>query len=47
MLRTAAEQAGRAGAGWNSDEIRLLPAPKLVELIQKSRQVLAAEQPSE
>lgn len=46
ILRKAAEQAQAAGIGWSTDEIRLVPAPKLIELIKRSRQVSALEQPS-
>lgn len=46
ILSTAAEQASDAGIGWESDEIRLVPAPKLVELIKRSRKVSADEQPT-
>lgn len=41
LLHHAAEEADRAGLGWETSEIRLEPAPKLVELIKKSRQVSA------
>ena len=47
ILHTAADRAHEAGIGWESDEIRLVPAPKLVELIKRSRMVSALEQPSE
>ncbi|MXY77403.1 MAG: type I-U CRISPR-associated protein Cas7 [Acidimicrobiia bacterium] len=47
ILDAAAERAADSGIGWESDEIRLVPAPKLVELIKRSRQVSALEQPSE
>ena len=43
ILREAAEQATTAGVGWKADDIRLVPAPKLLELIRRSRKVSAAE----
>ncbi len=46
ILVEAAAQAARAGIGWETDETRLVPAPKLVELIRRSRQVSTLEQPS-
>ena len=46
ILGRAAEQAARSGIGWETGEIRLEPAPKLIELIKRSR-MAAAEQPAE
>ena len=46
ILSTAAQHASDAGIGWESDEIRLVPAPKLIELIKRSRKLSAAEQPT-
>ena len=46
ILSAAAQHASDAGIGWESDEIRLVPAPKLIELIKRSRKVSAAEQPT-
>ena len=46
ILASAAEQAATLGIGWETDEIRLLPAPKLLELIRRSHEVSAAEQPA-
>ena len=43
ILEGAAEQARVAGVGWETDEIRLAPAPKLLELIRRSRKVSATE----
>ena len=45
ILRTAAEQAASVGLGWTTEDIRLEPAPKLVELMRRSRKVSHAEQP--
>lgn len=49
ILQLAAQNAERAGIGWeiNRETLRLQPAPKLVELIKRSREVSAREQPSE
>ena len=47
ILARASERAAQAGIGWETEEIRLVPAPKLVELIKRSRKVAAAEQPTE
>ena len=46
ILKAATDQASEAGVGWVTPEIKLIPAPKLVELIKRSRKVSAAEQPS-
>lgn len=43
ILMTAAEQATAVGIGWETDDIRLVPAPKLLELIRRSRKVSANE----
>lgn len=47
ILSTATAHASAAGIGWETDEIRLTPAPKLIELIYRSRKLSAAEQPTE
>ena len=47
ILARAAERAAQAGLGWETGEIRLEPAPKLVELIKRSRKVSAEKQPAE
>ena len=41
ILHRAAEEADRAGLGWDTSGLRLKPAPKLVQLIRKNRQVMA------
>ena len=46
-LRDAAENAANAGIGWETGDIRLTPAPKLLELIRRSRHVAATESASE
>ena len=46
ILARASERAVQTGLGWETGEIRLVPAPKLIELIKRSRKV-AAEQPTE
>ena len=43
LLSEASAQAARAGIGWAEDEIVLKPAPKLVELLRRSREVSARE----
>ena len=43
ILREAADQATAAGSGWKAEEIRLVPAPKLLELIRRSRKQSATE----
>ena len=43
LLSEAAAQAARAGIGWAEREIALRPAPKLVELLRRSREVSARE----
>lgn len=47
ILSAAAAHASAAGIGWETDEIRFTPAPKLIELIRRSRKLSATEQPSE
>ena len=47
ILRAAAAHASAAGVGWETGDIRLVPAPKLLELIRRSRKVSATEQPTE
>nr|VTP00245.1 CRISPR-associated protein (Cas_GSU0053) [Mycobacterium riyadhense] len=39
LVAEAAEQAAKVGIGWHQDEIRLEPAPKLVRLIELSREL--------
>ena len=47
LLDQAAAHADELGIGWETKEIGLIPAPKLVELIKRSRMVSAAVQPTE
>ena len=47
ILSAAAEHAVAAGVGWETRDIRLEPAPKLLELIRRSRKQAATEQPGE
>lgn len=47
ILEQASEHAAESGLGWETAEIRLVPAPKLIELIRRSREIAAREQPSE
>ena len=46
ILDRAAKLAAEAGIGWETGDIRFQPAPKLLELIRRSRKVSAAEQPT-
>ena len=46
ILSAAASDAETKGIGWATGDIRLLPAPKLIELIRRSRKVSATEQPA-
>ena len=46
ILSAAAAHAAAAGVGWETGDVRLVPAPKLVELIRRSRKVSATEQPA-
>ncbi len=46
LLDQAATLAEELGIGWETKEIGLIPAPKLVELIKRSRMVSAAMQPT-
>ncbi len=46
ILTAAASQAAALDIGWKTEDIRLVPAPKLVELIRRSRKVSVAEQPA-
>lgn len=45
ILSAAARHASNAGIGWEEGDIRLEPAPKLLELIRRSRKQTATEQP--
>ena len=47
LVSDAATYASEMNIGWESGEIRLVPAPKLIELIRRSRKVSASEQPAE
>lgn len=46
ILATAAAHAEEVEIGWETDEVRLTPAPKLIELIRRSRKQAATEQPT-
>ena len=48
ILRDAAAFAEKSKIGWEIDEnkLRLIPAPKLIELIKRSRKVAVSEQPA-
>lgn len=43
ILREAADMARETGVGWETDEIRLVPAPKLLELIRRNRKIATTE----
>ena len=43
LVLEAARRAADVGLGWETEEIRLVPAPKLVELLRRSRDVSARE----
>lgn len=45
ILKQAAEEAATAGIGWETSEIRLVPSPKLIELLAKSRKAAKTEKP--
>lgn len=47
ILSEAAAHAAEAGIDWETDDIRLEPAPKLVELIRRSRKISVTEQLSD
>ena len=47
ILSAAADHAATRGIGWETADIRLVPAPKLVELIRRSRKAAVAETVSE
>ena len=47
ILEQAVAHASAMGIGWETAPIRLEPAPKLIELIRRSRKVSASEQPGE
>ena len=46
ILASAAARAAELEIGWEASDIRLLPAPKLLELIRRSRKASATEQPA-
>ena len=47
ILQQAASYAAELGIGWETDEIKMVPAGKLTELIKRSRELSAAQQPGE
>ena len=47
ILDRAASHASDEGIGWETDEIGMVPAPKLVELIKRSRALSATQQASD
>ncbi len=47
ILGQAAQASDDLGLAWETSEIKLLPAPKLLELLRRSREVSARETPEE
>lgn len=47
ILRDATAAAERAGMGFHHDEVRLTPAPKLIELLKRSRDLTRRTTPSD
>ena len=47
ILDQASSYASNAGIGWETEEMVMVPAPKLVELIKRSRALSATQQPSD
>lgn len=47
ILQQAASYAAAQGIGWETAEIKMVPAPKLTDLIKRSRELSAAQQPGE
>ncbi|WP_419907197.1 type I-U CRISPR-associated RAMP protein Csb1/Cas7u [Candidatus Poriferisodalis sp.] len=43
LIERSAQEAAEAGLGWTTDEVRLVPAAKLIELLRRSREVSARE----
>jgi CRISPR-associated protein Csb1 len=43
LLDEAVEAAAAVGLGWSTEPIRLVPAPKLIKLVKRSRAVAADE----
>ena len=46
ILAAATAHAEGVEIGWETDDVRLTPAPKLIELIRRSRKLSATEQPT-
>ncbi|MCY4369982.1 MAG: type I-U CRISPR-associated RAMP protein Csb1/Cas7u [bacterium] len=46
VLDEATEHASTTGIGWATNDIQLIPAPKLIDLIKRSREVSATKQPT-
>ncbi len=44
ILKDAVSNAATEGIGWETEEIRLVPAPKLIELIRRSHSISTEEQ---
>ena len=47
IVADATRAAEEASIGWETDEVKLVPAPKLFELLRRSRAVSAQESPGE
>lgn len=47
LLRTAVERLRETGLTWAEEELLLTPAPRLVDLVRRSREVIASQAPDE
>ena len=47
ILGRAASYADERGIGWETDEIKMVPSPKLIELIKRNRGALSTDSPGE
>ena len=47
ILNQAVEKSHSVGIGWETDIIRMLPAPKLIDLLRRSHKLSKSEQPQQ